>query len=95
MFLKETKLTDREMESIKRELSFYGMLVVSSNGRRGGLALLWRAEVTVDTQTYSPNHINVHVHAQTSQLWKLTGLYGHPGEELKAETWRLMRYLHA
>jgi len=95
LFLMETKLIDREMEPIKRELGFYGMLAVSCNGRRGGLALLWRADVTVDTQTYSPNHIDVSVHPQTSPVWRLTWLYGHPKEELKLETWRLMRHLHA
>ena len=95
LLLMETKLTDREMEPIKRELGFYDMLAVSCSGRRGGLALLWRADVTVDTQTYSPNHIDVSVHSQTSPVWRLTGLYGHPKEELKLETWRLMRHLHA
>ena len=89
LLLMETKLTDREMEPIKRELGFYDMLAVSCSGRRGGLALLWRADVTVDTQTYSPNHIDVSVHAQTSPIWRLIGLYGHPEEELKLETWRL------
>ena len=83
------------MEPIKSELGFYGMLAVSSNGHRGGLALLWREDVTMDTQTYSPNHIDMHVHAQTSHVWRLTGVYGHPEEELKPETWRLMRHLHA
>ena len=91
----ETKLIDREMEPMKRELGFYGMLVVSCNGRRGGLAQLWRVDVTVDTQTYSPNHIDVSMHAQTSLVWRLIGLYGHPEEELKPETWRLMRHLNA
>ena len=49
LFLMETKLTDREMKPIKTELGFYGLLAVSCNGRRGGLAILWKEEVTVDT----------------------------------------------
>ena len=40
LFLMETKLNVREMEPIKTELGFQSMLVVSSEGRRGGLALL-------------------------------------------------------
>ena len=95
LFLIETKLTDREIEPIQRDLGFYGMLAMSCNGRRGGLALLWRADVNVDTKTYSPNHIDVSIHTQTSPIWRLTGLYGHPKEELKPETWRLLRHLHA
>ena len=34
--------------------------------------------MTVDTQTYSPNYIDVSVQAQKSSLWRLTGMYGHP-----------------
>ena len=49
LFLIETKLTDREIKSIKTEVGFYGMLAISSNEHRGGLALLWREGVTVDT----------------------------------------------
>ncbi|XP_075650201.1 uncharacterized protein LOC142620776 [Castanea sativa] len=95
LFLMETKLTDREMKPIKMELGFYGLLSVSCNDYRGGLALLWKEEVTVDTQTYSPNHIDVNVHTQTSPNWRLIGTYGHSVEERKIETWRLMRHQHA
>ena len=50
--------------------------------------------MTIDTQTYSPNHIDVKVHTYDS-LWRLTGIYKHLEEELNGETWRLMRHLHA
>ena len=49
LFLMETKLTDREMKLIKTELGFYGLPAVSCNRCRGGLAILWKEEVTVDT----------------------------------------------
>nr|POE69772.1 hypothetical protein CFP56_24145 [Quercus suber] len=68
---------------------------VSSEGRKGGLALLWNAEVVVDTQTYSPNHIDANIHTQDSPSWRLTGIYRHSAEERKVETWRLMRHLHS
>ena len=68
LFLMEKELTNREMEPIKRDLGFYGMLAMSCNGRKGGLALLWRADMTVYTKTYSPNHIDVSVHTQTSPI---------------------------
>ena len=45
----ETKLFVREMELIKAELGFPSMLAVSYESRRGGLALLWKADVIVDT----------------------------------------------
>ena len=49
LFLMETKLFVREMEPIKSELGYPSMLAISSEGRKGGLALLWKAEVVVDT----------------------------------------------
>ena len=71
------------------------MLAVSSEGRKGGLALLWAAGVVVNTQTYSPNHIDANICTQNSPSWRLIGVYGHPEKEQKAETWRLMRHLRA
>ena len=92
----ETKLSACEMESIKIELGFSTMLTVSCDSCRGGLTLFWKSDdVTVETQTYLPNHIDVRVHTHASPLWRLIGIYGHSEEELKAETWRLMRHLHA
>ena len=96
LFLMEKKnLTLSKMEPIKTELGFSAMLAVSCDCCRGGLALLWKVdEVTIDTHTYSPNHIAVRVHTYDS-LWRLIGIYEHLEEELKGETWRLMRHLHA
>ena len=59
LFLMETKLTVHEMEPIKLELGFSSMFAISSEGRRGGLAMLWKPDVVIDTQTYSPHHIDV------------------------------------
>ena len=42
LFLMETELTVREMEPIKTELGFASMLAVPSDGRRWGLAMLWK-----------------------------------------------------
>ena len=93
LFLMETKLTVREMEPIKSELGFSSMLAVSSEGRKGGLAMLWKPDVVIDTQTYSPHHIDVQVLVPSTQPWRLTGVYGYPEEQMKPETWRLIRHL--
>ena len=91
----ETKLSIREMEQIKAELGFPSMLAVSYESWKGGLALLLKEDVIVDTNSYLPNHIDVRIHMQASLLWRLTGIYDHPEEQRKTETWRLMRQLHA
>ncbi|XP_075670087.1 uncharacterized protein LOC142639835 [Castanea sativa] len=82
------------MKPIQTELGFASMLAVPSERRRGGLAMLWKSDVTIDTQTYSPHHIDVQVLMPSTQPWRLTGLYGYSEEQLKPETWRLMRHLY-
>ena len=71
------------------------MLAVSSKGRKGGLALLWKVKVVVNTQTYSPNHIDAIIRIQGTPPWRLTGIYRHSEKERNAETWRFMRHLYA
>lgn len=93
MFLIESKLTVSEMQLIKIELDFPSMHVVPSVRHGGGLALLWKNDVVVSTQTYSPNHIDAHVTSTLHPPSRMTGIYGHPEERLKCETWRLLRHL--
>ena len=52
LFLMETKLNSREMESIQVLLGFNNMFVVPSHGRSGGLAMLWRQEVGLEIRNY-------------------------------------------
>ena len=47
IFLMETKRFVSEMNEIKEKLDQLQGLIVSSNGRSGGLALLWRRGVDV------------------------------------------------
>ena len=95
LFLMETKLSVAKMQPIKAELDFPSMLVVPSLRRSGGLALLLKNDVVVDTQTYSPNHIEVHVSSPMQALWRMISVYGHPEERMKSETWRLLKHLWA
>ncbi|XP_075663176.1 uncharacterized protein LOC142632701 [Castanea sativa] len=83
------------MEPMNTELGYPSMLPVSSEGRKGGLALIWATEVVADTQTYSLNHIDANICTQNSPSWRLTGVCGRPEEERKVETWRLIRHLNA
>ena len=49
----------------------------------------------VDTQTYSLNHIDAKILVSPQVEWCLTGVYGHPEEQRKKETWALLRHLHS
>ncbi|KAK9995825.1 hypothetical protein SO802_020511 [Lithocarpus litseifolius] len=71
------------------------MFVVPSVRRSGGLALLWKDDITVDTQTYSLNHIDVKIMDSLKVEWCLTEVYGHPEDQRKKETWVMLRHLHS
>ena len=59
IFLMETKLVVAEFDSIKEGLKRSQGLVVSSIRRSGGLALLWKKELSVSVQSFSESHIDV------------------------------------
>ena len=77
-FLMETKLTKTELEPIQRELNFHSMIVVPSRGRSGGLALMWKDDVLLNTQTVSPNHIDAYVSYPVQVQWRLTRFMATP-----------------
>ena len=95
LFLMEKKLTKTELEPIQRELNFHSMIVVPSRGRSGGLALMWKDDVLLNTYIVSPNHIDAYVSYPVQVQWRLTGIYGHLEDHRKNETWYLMHHLHS
>ncbi|KAL8555032.1 hypothetical protein ACS0TY_003002 [Phlomoides rotata] len=62
VFLCETKLCVRELEGVSRKLGFECCFGVdcdrSGNGRRGGLRLLWKSDVSVSIQSFSLHHVD-------------------------------------
>ncbi|KAG6625017.1 hypothetical protein CIPAW_16G066600 [Carya illinoinensis] len=78
LFLQETRLQVKEMEKIKYKLGYDNCLAVSSEGRSGGLALLWRNDVNLDIKHYSKNHIHASIQDSSTDYapWYFTGVYG-------------------
>ena len=95
LFLMETKQIVDEMRRIQADLHYRSMLVVLCIRRAGGLAMLWKEEVSLDIQTYSSNHIVAHIMTDPNSLWRLTGFYGRPEELRKHESWTYLRHLHS
>ena len=94
LFLMKTKLSVSEMKPIQQELQFDSMTEIPRVIRSGGIALLWKNEVPLTTYTISPNHIDVVITTSMQVQWQLTGVYGHPKDQIKCETWYLMRHLN-
>ena len=95
LFLMETKQIVDEMRRIQADLHYRSMLVVLCIRRAGGLAMLWKEEVSLDIQTYSSNHIDAHIMTDPNSPWRLTGFYGRPEELRKHESWTYLRHLHS
>ena len=97
LFLMETKMGEERALGLKRDLGFPNAIIVKSEGLSGGLALLWRHDVTVAEVSKSRSHIDVMLSCdrlRISQL-RLTGFYGEPRRERRKESWYLMRFLRA
>ena len=94
LFSMETKRIVEEMRWIQEDLPYRCMLAVPCTQCRGGLALLWKEEVNLHIQTYSPHHIDALILNNEQHPWRLTGFYGWPEDSRKKESWQLLRHLH-
>ncbi|GAA0162641.1 hypothetical protein LIER_18685 [Lithospermum erythrorhizon] len=57
VFLIETKLRNFEWDHIKLKLKKPNALIVESDGRKGGLVLMWGRDVGVEVFSFSTHHI--------------------------------------
>ena len=89
----ETKLSQEEMK-YKQQLGYTQGLVVSSMGKSGGLALLWKPETKVVVQGFSRQHIDAHITCnKTGTKWRLTSFYVQPDTIKQEETWSILESL--
>ena len=78
---------------LKLLVGFSNGLVIPSHGRSGGLALLWRKEITVDVQSYLDRHIDAIVTEDSGFKWRITGFYGNPEVHRRKESRDLLKAL--
>lgn len=104
LFLCETRRLTSEVDWLRREIGFECAFAVDceitrgdhGNGRRGGLALLWRDDCKVVLKSYSDHHIDVIIgEFPAPDSWRFTGIYGWPNAEDHMCTWDLIRSLHS
>ena len=58
-FLMETKVGIRKMERFRTRIGLPNGIIIPSNGRSGGIALLWKKDLDVELKSYTRNHIDV------------------------------------
>ncbi|XP_042944640.1 uncharacterized protein LOC122278525 [Carya illinoinensis] len=71
-----------------------GCFVVDARGSSGGLALLWKKNVSVEVTNFTQHHISVMVGQDVSKAkWLLTSFYGHPKTSKRKSTWNILSSL--
>ena len=95
VILSETWSDREHMVSIKERLVFGKLFVVPTDGRGGGLALLWRGGVKVWVDSFSKYYIDSIVDGNLESAWRLTGFYGEPNTNHRFEGWNKLRMLNS
>lgn len=95
IFLCETKLKVVEWEKMKCRIGFsnYEAVGCEGEGRRGGLALLWRKSINLSVKSSSKNHIDSWVRNDNGSWWRFTGFYGNFEVVREAGSWNVLRSL--
>lgn len=63
------------MDWVCSKLGYEGVFVVDSQGRSGGLALMWRDVEKANLLSYSHNNVDIEVKVNRVSSWRITGLY--------------------
>ena len=90
IFLVGIKAKVPNMARLQTKLDYTQGLIVPSDGKSGGLALVWKEGINVWTHKYSNSHIDVVVTDTTSNMWwRATGFYSHPDTQKRHMSWKL------
>lgn len=94
VFLQKIKVTVFYILSKKFIFDFHFGIAVDSDGRSGGLAILWKSDVNFSIAHYSKHHIHsmLSLGPGYGDFW-LSGIYGHPDPAQRPTIWKLMRNL--
>lgn len=77
VFLQETKLNISSFQRVKKWMGFRNGLEIESEGRSGGIALMWKEEVELEVKNFSKHHIHAKFQCRTKKKGRLTRVYGH------------------
>ncbi|CAM8915895.1 unnamed protein product [Rhodiola kirilowii] len=87
----ETKANNKKCEHIRLKVGFQSCFCVPAQGKSGGLALLWKADIDVCLMTFSFYHIDFII--RSTSTFRVTLFYGSPQGHLRYKSWELLRQL--
>jgi hypothetical protein len=68
LFLSETKVQSKKLQSLRRSMGYEGMFHIDPIGKSGGLALFWMEGNNLEVQNFSLHHINAKITMARSTL---------------------------
>jgi len=95
LFLSETKMDERRIESLRWRLGLTNLVVKDYKGTSGGLAIFWRKEINLQLRGISRFYIDADVVETDGFIWRFTGFYGEPKSNQKDPSWKALRTLNA
>ena len=94
VFLSKMKTGTNWIKGIQSKLEYTQGIMVPSDGRSGGLALLWKEGIDVRFKSYSNSYIDVEIHDSSAPTpWCATGFYGQPDAAKRFISWELLEVL--
>lgn len=77
VFLQETKLNISGFQRVKKRMGFRNGLEIESEGRSGGIALMWKEEVELEEKISQNTIFMPSFNAEPKKKRRLTRVYGH------------------
>ena len=94
VFLTEMKTGESKMKGIRNKVKYTQGITVPSDGRSGGLAMMWKEGSDIRLRSCSNSHIDVEIHEGSAATpWRATGFYGHPDAGKRFISWQLLDFL--
>ena len=94
VFLSETKAKQSRTKGLQRKLNLTQGITVPSDGRSGGLVMMWKEGAEVCFKSCSNSHVDVVVsEGKGAHPWRATGFYGHPDTGMRSQSWNLIKSL--
>ena len=94
VFLMETKIGAKRMVKVRERIGLPNGLILPSEGKSGGMALLWAGDLDVEIKSFSRHHIDaIVIDPKTGFKWRITSFYGNSKTSLRKESWSLLQFL--
>lgn len=91
--LVQTLVQSRCVDRVKLSLGFDSLFQVNRDGRSGGLALFWKADVDLHINSFCQHHIDAIIHEPVKGHRHFIGFYGFAARHAHRESLTLLRTL--